>query len=41
MFLGIFLELKMGTLNLIHALMYWPKSVPVKEKGKERQKKRD
>ncbi len=31
----------MGTLNLIHALMYWPKSVPVKEKGKERQKKRD
>ena len=31
----------MGTLNLIRALMYWPKSVPVKEKGRERQKKRD
>ena len=31
----------MGTLNLICALMYWPKLVPVKEKGKERQKKRD
>ncbi len=31
----------MGTLNLIRALMYLEKSVPVKEKGRERQKKRD
>ena len=31
----------MGTLKTIHALMYWPKSVPVKEKGRGRQKKRD
>ncbi len=31
----------MGTLNLIRAFMYWPKPVPVKEKGRERQKKRD
>ena len=31
----------MGTLNLIRAFMYLEKSVPVKEKGRERQKKRD
>ncbi len=31
----------MGTLKTICALMYWPKPVPVKEKGRERQKKRD
>ncbi len=31
----------MGTLNLIRALMYWPKPVPVKEKGREGEKKRD
>ncbi len=31
----------MGTLKMIHALMYWLKLVPVKEKGRERQKKRD
>ncbi len=32
---------KMGTLKTIRALMYWPNSVPVREKGRERQKKRD
>ncbi len=31
----------MGTPNLICALMYWPKLVQVKEKGKERREKRD
>ncbi len=31
----------MGTINLIRALMYLGKSVPVKGKEKERQKKRD
>ncbi len=31
----------MRPLQTIRALMYWPKSVPVKEKGRERQKKRD
>ena len=31
----------MGTLKTIRAFMYLEKSVPVKEKGRERQKKRD
>ncbi len=31
----------MGTLKMIYALMYWPKLVPVKEKGRARQKNRD
>ena len=39
--MGNFFEPKMGTLKMIHALMYWLKLVPVKEKGRERQKKRD
>ena len=38
MFLG---GAKMGTLKTIRAFMYLDKSVPVKEKGRERQKKRD
>ncbi len=40
-FLGFFWVTKMGTLKTIRALMYWPKSVPVREKTRERQKKRD
>ncbi len=32
---------KMGTPKTIRALMYWLKSVPVREKTRERQKKRD
>ena len=39
--MGNIFESKMGTLKTIHALMYWPKPVPVKEKRRERQKKRD
>ncbi len=39
--MGTFLEPKMGTLKTICALMYWPKPVPVKEKGRVRQKKTD
>ncbi len=38
---GHIFEPKMVTLKTIHALMYWPKSVPVKEKRREKQKKRD
>ncbi len=37
----IFWAIKMGILNLIRALMYWPKPVPVKEKRRKRQKKRN
>ncbi len=31
----------MDTLKTIHAFMYWPKSVPVREKGRKSQKKRN
>ena len=41
LFLGTFYESKMRPLQTIRALMYWPKPVPVMEKGRERQKKRD
>ncbi len=40
-FLGAFWVTKMGTLKTIRAFMYLEKSVPVKEKGRKRQKKRD
>ena len=40
-FLSAYWVTKMGTLKTICAFMYLEKSVPVKEKGRERQKKRD
>ncbi len=38
---GHFSKLKMGPLNLIHAFMCWPKSVPLRKRVRERNKKRD